>query len=300
MALREPYMVKRITASGGGDLVADAGQSLLVKDIHCLPSTLDDFLTIRVDKVLCAFYRVQGYAGNHLAYPNERKPNPSIMGYLAAKGLNPFIPVGEGQILNVSRAAEAGDVTLVYEIHDAGDIVPTMPNGSEGPEYLFLNYCTNGVAIDAIGEFLLDEILCPAEFPDFPIGKDVPARTVITMLGVVGSPFGYSGSTQTVTGETSFLKFVRGRDTLHDEDRVGISFQGEDLASDGESYDPVASEIGALTETQTEEPLWFPEPLVFEAGEELNPYVTVKGILLTGIPANKLDVAFIQRVEKVA
>ena len=300
MALREPYMVKRITTEEGGDLVADAGQSLLVKDIHCLPSTLDDFLTIRVDKVLCAFYRVQGYAGNHLAYPNERKPNPSIMGYLAAKGLNPFIPVGEGQILNVGRATDVGDVTLVYEIHDAGDIVPAMPNGSGGAEYLFINYCTNEAAIAADGEFLLDEILCPAEFPDFPIGKDVPARTVITMLGVVGSPAAFSGGTGANTGETDKLKFVRGRDTLHDEDRAGIMFQGEDLASDGTSYIPVASEIGALTETQTEEPLWFPEALVFEAGEELNPYVTIKGIVGTGIPVDTLDVAFIQRVEKVA
>ena len=169
MALREPYMVKRLTAAKGGELVADPGQSLLVKDIYCLPSAADDFLTIRVDKVLCAFYRVKGKSGNHLAYPNERKPQPSIMGYLAAKGLNPFIPVGEGQTLSVVRAAEAGDVTLVYEVHDAGDITPAMPNGSEAPEYLFLNYASNEEAIAADGEFLLDSILCPAEFPDFPI-----------------------------------------------------------------------------------------------------------------------------------
>ena len=292
-------MVKRLTEAEGGQLTAEPGQSLLVKDIHCLPSTLDDFLTIRVDKVLCAYYRVQGHSGNHLAYPNERKPQPSIMGYLAAKGLNPFIPVGEGQTLSVIRADEAGDVTLVYEVYDTGDITPTMPNGSESPEYLFINYCTNGVAIAADGEFLLDKILVPAEFPDFPIEKDVPARNRISIVGVVGSPVGFSGGTGANTGETSFLKFVRGRDTLHDEDRVGISFQGEDLASDGTSYIPVASEIGALTELRTEEPLWFPEPLVFGSGEELNPYVTIKGFAGTGIPVDTLDVAFIERVEKV-
>lgn len=299
MALREPYMVKRLTAAGGGELVADPGQSLLVKDIHCLPSANDDFLTIRVDKVLCAFYRVKGKAGNHVAYPNERKPNPSIMGYLAGKGANPFIPVGEGQTLNVTRADEAGDVTIVYEIHDAGDITPAMPNGSEAPEYIFLNYVTNLAAIAEDGEFLLDSILVPAEFPDFPVGKDVPAKTRLSIVGIVGSPVGYSGGGGANTGETSFLKFVRGRDTLHDEDRAGISFQGEDLAADATDYTPVASEIGALTETRTEDPLWFPEPLVFEAGEELAPYVTIKGIVGTGIPADTLDVAFIERVVRL-
>jgi len=299
MALKEPYMVKRLTAAKGGELVADPGQSLLIKDIFCVPSTLDDYLTIRVDKVLCAFYRVKGFAGNHLAYPNERKPVPTIIGYLAGKGLNPFIPVGEGQTINVIRADETGDVTLVYEIHDAGDIVPTMPNGSGSLEYFFLNYVTNASAIGADGESLLDKLLCLAEFPDFPIAKDVPARTRISIVGIVGSPYGFSGTTQTVTGETQFLKFVRGRDTLHDEDRNGVMFQGEDLTSDGESYVPVASVIGALTKDRTEEPLWFPEPLVFEAGEELNPYVTVKGILDAGIPADKLDVAFIEHVVKL-
>lgn len=294
MPLKEPYMVKRFTASEGGQLTADPGLSLLIKDIYCLPSTNDDFLTVTVDLVLCAFYRVQGFAGNHQAYPNERKPNPTLMGYLAAKGVNPFIPVAEGQTINVKRYAEAGDVTLVYEIHDAGDITPDMPNGSTAKEYVFINYATNLAAIAVEGEFLLDKILVPAEFPDFPVEKDVPAKTRISMLGVVGSPLGYDAAPS--SGETQYLKFVRGRDTLHDEDRHGIMFEGEDLASPGTSYIPVASAIGALTDTRTEEPLWFPEPLIFEPGEELNPYVTIKGVQDAGIPADKLDVAFILRV----
>ena len=299
MALKEPYMVKRFTDALGGELIADPGQSLLVKDIYCLPSSGDAYLTIRVDKVLVAFYRVKTYAGNHQAYPNERKPNPTLMGYLAAKGLNPFIPVGEGQTINVSRADETGDVCLVYEIHDAGDIVPTMLNGSAAAEYLFVNYVSNANVIAANGESLLSKILCPAEFPDFPVAKDVPAKTRMEILGIVGSPFAYSADTQTNTGETQYLKFVKGRDTLHDEDRKGIMFEGEDLTADKTSYVPVASAIGALTELRTEEPLWFPEPLVFEAGDELNPYVTIKGVVGTGIPAETLDVAFIERVAKL-
>ena len=292
-------MVKRFTDALGGELTADPGQSLLIKDIFCLPSALDEFLTVRVDKVLVAYFRVKGKSGNHQAYPNERKPNPTLMGFLATKGENPFIPVGEGQTVNVIRAEETGDVTLVYEIHDAGDIVPTMPNGSVAAEYIFVNYVSNANVIAAAGESLLSKILCPAEFPDFPVAKDVPAKTRISILGIVGSPVGYSAGTGANTGETQYLKFVKGRDTLHDEDRKGMMFEGEDLASDGTSYIPVASVIGALTETRGEELLWLPEPLVFEAGDELNPYVTIKGVAGTGIPAETLDVAFIERVVKL-
>ncbi|MBA7521503.1 hypothetical protein ES705_13610 [subsurface metagenome] len=299
MALRESYMVKHLTDALGGQLMADPGQSLLIKDIYCLPSELDDFLTIRVDKVLVGFYRVKGKSGNHQAYPNERRPNPSLMGYLADKGLNPFIPVGEGQTLNVVRADEPGDVTLCYEIHDAGDITPAMPNGSASPEYLFINYVSNLSAIAADGESLLDKSVCPAEFPEFPIVKDVPAKTTIEILGIVGSPVGFSGVTGENTGETQFLKFVRGRDTLHDEDRAGLMFEGEDLAADGTEYTPVASVIGALTVDELEEPFWLPEALVFEAGEELNVYVTIKGFAGTGIPADTIDVAFVERIIKV-
>ena len=294
MALREPYMVKRITAAEGGDLEADAGESLLIKDIYCEPITADTYLTIRVDKVLCAYYRVKGLSGNHLAYPHDRARFPTIVGYLAAKGANPFIPVAEGQILNVSRAVGAGDVTLVYEIHDAGDIVPTMPNGSAATEYIFLNYVTNEAAIAADGDFLLDKILVPAEFPDFPIKKDVPARTRIEILGIVGAALGYMAASD--VGETEYLKLIRGRDTLHDEDRNGLVFEGQDLGSDGTEYTPETSVIGPLTVDHPEEPLWFPEPLVFEAGEELNPYVTIKGFGGSGILKETLDVAFIEHV----
>ena len=298
MALREPYMVKRITAAEGGDLEADAGESLLIKDIYCEPIAADTYLTIRVDKVLCAYYRVKGLSGNHLAYPHDRPRFPTIMGYLAAKGAIPFIPVAEGQALNVSRAVGAGDVTLVYEIHDAGDITPVMPNGSAAMEYVFLNYCTNEAAIAADGDFLLDKILCPAELPDFPIGKDVPAKTRISILGIAGAALGFKLTA--ALGETSYLKLIRGRDTLHDEDRDGLVFEGAVQAGDATEYTPETSVIGPLTFEHPEEPLWFPEPLVFEPGEELNPYVTIKGAADAGITKELLDVAFIEHVAMLA
>ncbi|KKK95973.1 hypothetical protein LCGC14_2667430 [marine sediment metagenome] len=65
--LLQANMVKRITASGGGDLEAKAGESLRVKRIECIPSSNDTYVTVRVDRVTTAYYRVKGKSGNHLA-----------------------------------------------------------------------------------------------------------------------------------------------------------------------------------------------------------------------------------------
>ena len=49
--LLQSNMVKRITASGGGDLEAKTGESLRIKRIECIPSTNDTYLTLNVDRV---------------------------------------------------------------------------------------------------------------------------------------------------------------------------------------------------------------------------------------------------------
>lgn len=299
MALKEPYMVKYFSDVQAGELIADPGQSLLIKDIYFFSPDTSGYLTIRVDKVLTTFYRLIGKAGCHLAFPDKRGHLPTMMGYLAAKGVTPFIPVAEGQTVTISPDVTFSKIVLVYEIHDAGDITPDMVNGSAAKEYVFINYITNLSAIAADGEYLLDKDLCPAEFPDFPVGKDVPAKTRIEILGIVGSPLGYSGATQANQGVTKFLKLVKGRDTLHDEDRDGLLFWGAEQETDGESYDALMTVVGPLTPDVKVEPLWFPEPLVFEAGEELNCYVNIQDTVGAGIPADKLDVAFIERVVKL-
>jgi len=301
--LRQGNCVKRITASGGGDLQADAGESFLVKLLYCNPSGNDDYLTLRVDRKTVGSYRIGDRAGNHLSYNTEGNFKNNIMEFLAGKNINFAIPVAEGQVFNVSRYAETGNVIIVYDIYDAGDIRADMPNGSDSKEYSFLQYMDGTTALTASGDVVIGTSLSPTEFPDFPCGKVVPARHSIDILGIAGSPVGdkTSGDNYFLS---EYLKLVKDRETLFDEDRNGIPFFAKKPDEDEVQYRTTLSLIGDCvmnSYSQSHElladPLLFDPPLHFVSGEELN--VTV-AMALTGshtLTASIMSLAAIMSVK---
>lgn len=298
--LLQANMVKQILASGGGDLEAKAGTSLRVKRIECIPSANDTYLTVRVDRVTTAYYRVKGKSGNHLSTNRVDYLKRNIMQFLEAAGVNVSIPVAEGQVLNVSRYAEAGNVMVVYDLYSAGDVLATDPNGSESNIITYLQYAGIGITPTGSGDHRLDTAITPSEFPDFPCGKVVEARHTVEMLGVAGCPF-VNAEAGPKTAGTTFMKFVKDREVLFDADRNGIPFDGDDAAATADSYGANFSLIGPGTEILVDtnvimpgDPLMFEPALRFEAGSELNVYLT---IVWAGDPTwdGIEDVAFILR-----
>ena len=324
--LLQSNMIKRITASGGGDLEAKTGESLLIKRIECVPSTNDTYLTLRVDQTTVGYYRVKGKAGNHLGSLVSNSIKRNLMDFLSKSGVNVSIPVEEGQTFNVSRYAETGNVIIIYDRYSAGDILKSLPNGSHGNQYTFIQYAKIGTAPTAAGNALIDTSITPNEFPDFPCGKVVPARHVIEMLGIVGSPFVLAESADNNFAST-FLKLMKEREVLFDTDRNGIPFDGQDATATATVYKSNFSLIGSCTplsivdhlhventagsyaqnaNTATAalqfepsgDPLMFNPVLRFESGEELLAYLSlVKNNTCTWVD-NTDDVAFILRVTK--
>lgn len=283
--LRQANKVKRITASGGGDLSAAAGKSLLIKSIYCIASSSDTYLTLSVDRVTVGVYRVAGRAGNQVSPYLTDYVIPHIMDFLTSKGINVAIPVAEGQTFNVSRFAETGNVMIVYDEFDAGDVRSDMPNGSDANEYTFIQYMSSSETPVASQDILIDTSLSPAEFPDFPCGKNVPAGHTITMLGIAGHPFTTGGAGPNAWG-TTFVKLIREREVLFDEDRNGIPFDGQDATATADAYMCNFSLIGPCTPVLLDsavqvigDPLMFDPALVFGEGEELNIYLS--GIMTT-------------------
>jgi len=302
--LKQGNKVKQIIASGGGDLTAVAGKSLLVTAIYCIASASDTYLTIRVDRVTVAIYRVAGRAGNHISPMLVGYNVPHIMNFLTNQGVNVSIPIAEGQTLNVSRYAEAGNVILVYDEYDAGDITATMPNGSQASEYTFLQYMSTSETPVASQDVLFDTSLSPAEFPDFPAGKNVPANHEITLLGLVGHPFTTGAATPHNWG-TTYVKLVREREVLFDDDRNGIPFDGQDAAAVADAYMCNYSLIGGCVPVLLDSavkaiglPLMFTPPIIFAAGAELNMYLS--GIMVTDAAWEEtmVDMAAILHVKK--
>jgi len=302
--LLQSNKVKRITASGGGDLQAVAGRSLLVKVIYCIASTNDTYLTIRVDRVTVAIYRVKGRAGNHVSPILVGYVTPHIMNFLTQHGVNVFIPIAEGQTFNVSRYAETGNVIIVYDEYDAGDIRADMPNGSQASEYTFLQYMSTSETPTASQDILLDTSLSPAEFPDFPAGKVVPANHEITLMGLVGHPFTTGAAGPNAWG-TTFVKLLREREVLFDDDRNGIPFDGQDATATADAYMCNFSLIGPCTPVLLDsavkvigDPLMFDPPIVFPEGAELNIYLS--GIMTTAAAWEEtmVSIAAILKVKK--
>jgi hypothetical protein len=295
--------VKRITASSGGNLEVPAGKSYLVKGLQVEPSGSDTFLILRVDRKTVGAYRVGGKSGNHLSFYTEGNFKRNLFEFLTAHGVNMNIPVAEGQTFNVSRYAETGEVIILYDQFTAGDITADMPNGSASREFNFIQYMNNSATKAASGDLILDESNSPAEFPNFPCDAVVPAKHKIDILGLVGHPVGHK-----TTGDnyilSTFVKLIKDRETLFDEDRAGILFRAKKPSEDKTMYRMDFSLIGASVMSHysqadelASDPYMFDPPLHFESGEELLVYVTFE---LTGsdtLLADTVDLAAIMNVK---
>lgn len=301
--LKQGNCIKRFTAVSTDKLEAHAGESFLIRGLYAMPVSGNDYLTLKVDRKTVGVYRILGRAGNHLDSMFCDFISNNLMGFLQSKGVNCSIPVAEGQSFTVSTSGSTPVVVIVYDTYDAEEIRADMPNGTNSKEYMFIQYMDTSEAIDATEDVTLDTSLSPAEFPDFPCGKSVPANIEIEFLGLVGSPCGAGTSESNKTGST-YVKMVKERETLFDEDRNGIPFAFHSGVFGGTSYWVDFSLIGGCVSLDTStykntlgDPLMFDPPLKFAAGEELLIYVSFVKLGSSNLAAGSIDLAAIMKVK---
>lgn len=306
--LRQTNCIKEEYNNYDLTLTADVGESFLVRRILDIPYGDSVFMVARVDRKTVAVYRLSGQTGNHLGFAFRWLRDKNLMDVLTKAGINVTIPVAEGQTLTLSKLGQYDHTVVVYDRYDAGDITPTMPNGTESKEYTFIQYMDASSYPSASGDVELDVSLSPAEFPDFPCGKVVPARTKIDVLGLIGSPFvDMDAAPDYMT--TDYVKLVKDREVLFDEDRNGIPFRSATKSMTGTAYDCTLSLIGPCVSTDpndndanaenivSADPLIFDEPLHFESGQELGVFITVRGAgTVPTLPAGTIDLAAILKV----
>ena len=298
MAVKERFMVKTVEGDDDLELQAKSGESILIKDVR-IYNPASNYATLRVEKTTVGYFRVGGTLGSHLGFSPSDSDKKTILGYLAEKGIFGGIPVAEGETFTISGVAQSGAIQqVVYEIYDAGDITNTMENGSQAGDYFFINYGRPSAVND--GDNVYTSTQNPAEFPDFPFGEVVPSGHVISLIGILGSDFGKTSGSGANKQITKYLKFVKGREVLFDEDRQGIPMIGSAPDSDGSNIGEGYSLIGNYSDIDRREPFMFPEPLEFIAGEELNVYLTTD--VLTGsanMSTDEAEIGLILRVRKV-
>ncbi len=226
----------------------------------------------------------------------------TLLGFMRSIGVWNGWPVAEGQTFRLEGAKNTNGRQLIfYVIYDPADIDPEMENGSASKKYVFVNYGNCGGPIQAATSNLFTTSANPAEFPDFPFGKVVPAKHEIEILGICGSPFAPRLNNNTNHTYTQFLKLIKDREVLFDEDRQGILFEQRNLDL-GDRRHGIAegiSLIGNFSEIDRQDPLIFDPPIVLTAGDELGIYLeTVVAGTGQAIDITQHEIALIERVSR--
>jgi len=228
----------------------------------------------------------------------------TILSLLAARGLFKGYPIAEGETMTFSGVKQAGALQVViYEEYDAGDVKNTDPNGSKSDEYLFINYGRPEANITKTGDTIYDTVQSPAEFPDFPFAKDVPAKMTIELLGILASDVvDDRGSNDSMA--TQYLKLIRERVTLFDDDKNGILLMG--LTGNTDADQQIArglSLIGNFSDVDGKPPLFFDPAITFGPGEELGIYLTTaagSAQSASDLEVADLEIGLIERVKVAA
>lgn len=304
--LKQANCIRRELNTAGLSLQADVGESFLIKAIYIGRVSSTEYLTVKIDNFSVGYWRVYGKRGNELGGIRLSYDGINLMKLLVDRGLPFTLPVAEGQKLTCSVLDGVGDIQVVYDIYDAGDIRSDMPNGTTSKVFAFVQYLRETDVRVLAGDMLLDVSLSLAEFPDFPAGKPVPPNMNIKLHGIHGSPVADYESAG-VGYHSTFIKLVREREVLLDEERHGIPFLGDSAATQASQYNKVQSLIGsggeiglASNDQKLADPFWFDPPLEFMSGQELNVYMTfVKQGSPTDMTADLPDIGLILECTKI-
>lgn len=260
MALKQAFMIKNnlLAAATSLSITAKPGESIRVKGLRAGALVARGFLQCFIDRVSVGFWYIGDINANHLEQFSEATILGNLFERLMQKGVFNGYPVGEGQTFEL-RSYPTGDniaAAIIYEIGEKDDFKPVDPNGSQAKEFFFLNYGTNGtiIAVNATGT--VDTPRNPSEYPAFPFGAVVPAKQNIQIMGFL--LMNWKDAFGVVNPNYAYLKLIKDRNTLFDEDKNGICIrEGMGFGSWGPNRT-----CGADVE-------FFPEPLTFGPGDEL-------------------------------
>lgn len=197
----------------------------------------------------------------------------TLLGYLWDKEIFKGYPIAEGETFTIELCTGATAVKMVeYEIHDAGDMTPEMENGSDSKSYLYVSYGDTGAVLQIVVDTVLGESNNPAEYPDFPFGKVVPAGQKIELMGILASDVAPAANVTGTATYTDYLKFMKDREILFDEDHNGLLYLGRFLDPPG-AVNMIGEGFavgGNFSQCDIKQPHMFDPPEVFQEGEELS------------------------------
>jgi len=229
----------------------------------------------------------------------------TLLGYLFEKGIFKGYPVAEGETFTIELCTGATAVKMVeYDIYDAPDITAEMENGSKSDTFMYVNYGDSGAVLQLIVDTVLAESNNPTEYPDFPFGGIVPSGQKIELIGILASDVAPLANAAGTYSYTEYLKLMKGREVLFDEDHNGLMYYAPftvppgDVNIIGEGY----AVGGNFTQCDIKQPLMFDPPLVFNEGEELSVswHIANEGVAGVAITEELQEVGMILRLSPMS
>lgn len=282
--LRERGRVKFVAGNTDLSLSPEAKESYRVRQI-LTNSSAGAYASVTVDKVLAAYIRQTGNRGSHSAFLGTSYQQHTLWNWLVERGIFRPIPVPKGSTLTITGVKQSTSFqAVVYDAYDPDDVREGEANGPGAKEYDLLQYGSYSTTL-AAGDNLYATQLSSTQYPAFPFGKSVPSKHRMILRGIAFSDVGYTTGTAANKQATNYLKLVRNREVLFDEDRNGLPYYTSAPASDSITVGTGKSIGGDLSTADLRLPLIFPEPLVFNEGDDLDVIVT------TAVAAGSANIA---------
>lgn len=286
MGLKEPYMIKEnfTAATATLEIAAKVGESLRIKQLLVGALHTGGFCECLIDRLSVGFWYIGDIAANHLEQCGVTDVLPNLFTRLQQLKIFNGYPIAEGETFEIKPAVQGATIVgaIEYEIYDAEDMKAEMPGGSKSKDYMFINYGTNTAAIVAGAYGDLDKSRNPSEYPAFPFGDSVPAGHEIDIHGVLIKTWG--GYVDDTADTMRFLKLIRDRKVLFNEDRRGIYVT--------QGMGPLT--WGSIRQTNCDIKL-FPAPIKFGPGDELNMSLSAA----VGVTEEDVLMATVQSVRKI-
>lgn len=255
------------------------GESILVKDIivHKF-GTACDLLKIYVDSVQVGEIYIGTIHGNPLIGTSNLYGKQTLLNYLYNKGLWRGIPVEEGQTLQVTAYNGSGVyISVIYEVHDAGDLSSTNPNGSEASERDLITYGRVGSV--SSGECLYNSATYGVIVGGFPFTDKVPPAYEVHVKGVLFQDIMKISGTGANKSKSMYLKFIKEREVLYNNQLAGLPYFGDTTKTSDGTYNGTGLSVGGVyTDLNSKEPYILPEPIVNVEGQKLEIYLGVQVI----------------------
>lgn len=310
MSLIQQYMVSNNTPGSDLTLSPLSGQSLLIKGIY-ISNTESGYVTLETSKSTVGYFRMDKTIGNQLS-PRAMRSTPggaivggtsNILQWMQKYTDFSGYPVGEGETFRVTGTWTANArITVVYEIYNAGDQLPSNPNGSNADTYHVMNFITVSGGVSAGGYQTYNKQITPPQFPAFPGVSDVPSNNTIKLLGIIARAYGKTGAATSDYINTELVKLTRERTVLFDEDKAGLPNYGTvPTAVTTALADRLLSVFGNPSNEGEIAPFMLNVPLLFNAGDTLQVQQQfASGGTVPSLSEDQVAIGFLEEIKVAA